>query len=277
MKTTVAPYETAVKCLRIECTNGLTVRLTRYPVDLVMSNDEVYQSGTGYDFTGYSSTASLTPAAIDLDGFLGFAGVTRDAIQSGVFDGARCYLFACDFLSPVEDYEPIVASIMGKTTIEDNRYKVEEMALVDALNQSVGKSYTAQCGKVFGGQEYAGCKKALGPLTVTGTLTAVTSSAIIRDAARGEAADYFAAGTVRFTSGLNAGLKPLEIKRHEADGTLETFEPFYYAPAIGDAYELIPGCRKRLTDCRDKWGNIINFGGFSNIPTGSQYGQFGTQ
>jgi len=277
MKTTVAPYETAVKCLRIECSNGLTVRLTRYPVDLVMSNGQVYQTGTGYDFTGYSATASLTPAAIDLDGFLGFAGVTRDAIQSGIFDGARCYLFACDFLNPVEDYEPIVASIMGKTTIEDNRYKVEEMALVDALNQSVGKSYTAQCGKTFGGQEYAGCKKALGPLTITGTLTAVTSSAIIRDASRSEAADYFAAGTLRFTSGLNAGLKPLEIKRHEADGTIETFEPFYYAPAVGDAYELIPGCRKRLSDCRDKWNNVINFGGFSNIPTGSQYGQFGTQ
>ncbi|WP_326526177.1 hypothetical protein, partial [Dokdonella sp.] len=65
MKTTVAPYETAVKCLRIECSNGLTVRLTRYPVDLVMSNGQVYQTGTGYDFTGYSATASLTPAAID--------------------------------------------------------------------------------------------------------------------------------------------------------------------------------------------------------------------
>ena len=99
----------------------------------------------------------------------------------------------------------------------------------------------------------------------------------MRDATRAEADDYFAGGTLRFTSGLNAGLKPLEIKRYEADGTLETFEPFYYAPAIGDAYEMIPGCRKRLADCRDKWNNVINFGGFSNIPTGSQYGQFGTQ
>ena len=73
MKTQVAPYETAVKCLRIECTNGLTVRLTRYPVDLVMSNATVYQSGTGYDFTGYSATATMSPSAIDLEGFLGFA------------------------------------------------------------------------------------------------------------------------------------------------------------------------------------------------------------
>jgi len=275
MKPQVAPYETAVKCLRIVCNNGLTVRLTRYPVDLVMSNGQVYQTGTGYDFTGYSATSSMSPSAIDLDGFLGFAGVTRDALSSGVFDGARCYLFATSFLNPVEDYEPIVASIMGKTTLEDNRYRVEEMSLVDALNQSVGKTYTAACPKTFGGQEYAGCKIDLAAITVTGTLSAVTSASILRDASRAEAADYFAAGTLQFTSGPNAGLKPMEIKRHEADGTLEVFEPFYYPPSIGDAYTLIPGCRKRLADCRDKWVNVINFGGFSNIPTSSQYGDVG--
>ncbi len=285
MKTQVAPYATAVKCLRIECTNGLVVRLTRYPVDLVMSNAMVYQSGTGYDFTGYSATATMSPSAIDLEGFLGFAGVTRDAIASGIFDGARCYLFATNFLAPVEDYEPIVASIMGKTTLEDDKYRVEEMALVDALNQSVGKTYSAACQKTFGGQEYAGCMIDLGPLTVTGTLSAVTSSSIVRDAGRSEAADYFGLGTLQFTSGLNAGLKPMEIKRHEADGTLETFEPFHYPPTIGDAYSLIPGCRKRLEDCRDKWepilltgkGNVDNFGGFSNIPTSSQYAEIGTR
>ena len=285
MKTQVAPYATAVKCLRIECTNGLVVRLTRYPVDLVMSNAMVYQSGTGYDFTGYSATATMSPSAIDLEGFLGFAGVTRDAIASGIFDGARCYLFATNFLAPVEDYEPIVASIMGKTTLEDDKYRVEEMALVDALNQSVGKTYSAACRKTFGGQEYAGCMITLGPLTVTGTLSAVTSSSIVRDAGRSEAADYFGLGTLQFTSGLNAGLKPMEIKRHEADGTLETFEPFHYPPTIGDAYSLIPGCRKRLEDCRDKWepilltgkGNVDNFGGFSNIPTSSQYAEIGTR
>ena len=285
MKTQVAPYATAVKCLRIECTNGLVVRLTRYPVDLVMSNAMVYQSGTGYDFTGYSATATMSPSAIDLEGFLGFAGVTRDAIASGIFDGARCYLFATNFLAPVEDYEPIVASIMGKTTLEDDKYRVEEMALVDALNQSVGKTYSAACQKTFGGQEYAGCMIDLGPLTVTGTLSAVTSSSIVRDAGRSEAADYFGRGTLQFTSGLNAGLKPMEIKRHEADGTLETFEPFHYPPTIGDAYSLIPGCRKRLEDCRDKWepilltgkGNVDNFGGFSNIPTSSQYAEIGTR
>lgn len=35
--------------------------------------------------------------------------------------------------------------------------------------------------------------------------------------------------------------------------------------------------RKRLADCRDKWANVVNFGGFSNVPTSSQYGAVGTK
>lgn len=276
MKTTVAPFETLAICLRIVCTNGTTIRVTRYPRDLVMSNGQVYLTGSGFDFTGYEATNGFSPSAIDLDGILGYAGVSRAAVASGVFDGARAYLFACNYLSPVEDYEPITASLLGKATLTRNGYRFEEMALVDALNQTVGKTYTPACPKRFGGQEYAGCKINLAAITVTGTLTAVTSQSLLRDAARGEAADYFAYGTLQFTSGANAGLKPLEIKRHEADGTFETFEPFYYLPAVGDAYTLIPGCRKRLQDCRDKWGNVVNFGGFPNMPTSSVYSQIGS-
>jgi uncharacterized phage protein (TIGR02218 family) len=275
MKPQVADYRYRVLCLRIVPKSGPTIRLTHHPRDLVMSNGEIYLSGSGYDFTGYSASSSMSPAMIDMEGIAGMAGIGRDQIASGVFDNAKCYLFATTWNNPVEDYEPIVASILGKTTLMDDRYKVEEMALIDALNQSVGFTYTASCPKTFGGQEFAGCKKDLAPLTVTGTLTAINTNSLFGDAARTEPDDYFAAGTIQFTSGANAGLKPLEIKRYDVNGTIETFEPWYYAPAIGDAYIMIPGCRKRLEDCRDKWNNIVNFGGFSHIPTGSQYAEIG--
>jgi uncharacterized phage protein (TIGR02218 family) len=275
MKAAVADRHYRVICLRIVPVTGSPIYLTRHPRPLVMSG-HTYLSGSGYDFSGYSAEASLSPAMIDLEGVAGLAGIGYAEIASGLFDNARAYLFATTWNAPVEDEEPIVASFLGKTTLMDGRYKIEEMALIDALNQSVGGTYTPQCPKTFGSQVYAGCKKALGPLTVTGALSAVTSASIVRDAARAEAADYFAAGTLQFTSGANAGLKPLEIKRHEADGTIEVFEPFYYLPVIGDTYTLIPGCRKRLVDCRDKWNNVVNFGGFSNIPTSSQYAARGS-
>lgn len=278
MKATVADYQYRVMCLRIVPQTGATIKLTHYPRDLKMSNGAIYLSTSGYEFTGYSAASNLSPAMIDIDGIAGLAGIGKDEIASGLFDNARCYLFATTWMAPVEDYEPIVASIMGKTTMMDSRYRIEEMALIDALNQTVGKTYTAGCPKTFGGQEFAGCKKALGPITVTGTITSVTSTTIFRDSARAEAVDYFGVGTIKFTTGLNAALKPLEIKSYAANGTIETYEPFYYAVAVGDAYTMIPGCRKRQDqDCRDKWNNVINHGGFKNIPTTSQYASIGNK
>lgn len=273
MKATVAPYATRAFCLRIVCTNGLTIRLTRYPFDLTMSNGQVYQSGSGYDVTAITASSNFSPSAIDLEGILGFAGVTRDLIASGTFDNARAYLFACNFLAPVEDYEPILASMLGKATLMDDKYVIEEMGLVDLLNQSVGQTYTALCTHTFGDDR---CGKNLASLTVTGTLTHVTSNYAFRDSARAEAANYFTAGTIAFTSGANAGLKAQEIKIHAADGSIEVFEPFHYTPAVGDAYSLIPGCRKRKVDCQG-WNNVVNAMAFWDIPTGSAYSQIGGQ
>ncbi len=287
MKSTVAPYQTAAWCVRIECTNGTIVRLTSYPTDLTMSNAEVYKTDSGYQQTAFTSSSSFSPSSIDIEGVVAVGGVSREALVSGVFDNARAYIFKCNFLSPVEDYEPVTSGFFGKTTLEDDKYTIQGMSLVDALNQSSGKSYQAPCGNTFGD---AGCGITLSLVDVSGTLTHVTSAYVVRDSGRSEVADWFGAGTIQFTTGANAGLKPLEIKGHAADGTITTFEPFYYLPTVGDAYILIPGCRKRLEDCRDKWMNVAvtsgthawktfpnkgGFFGFSYIPTASVVQQIG--
>lgn len=271
MKPTVAPYATRAFCLRVVCTNGLTIRLTRYPHDLTMSNSQVYLAGSGYDVTAISASSNFSPSAIDLEGFLGFAGITRDVIASGTFDNARVYLFACDFLNPVEDYEPMLASMLGMATLLDDRYVIEEIGLIDLLGQSVGNTYTALCSHSFGD---ARCGKSLTALTVTGTLTHVSNNYAFRDSARAESAEYFTAGTIVFTSGLNAGLKAQEIMTHAADGSISLFEPFHYLPSVGDAYSLIPGCRKRKTDCQ-AWNNVVNAMAFWDIPTTSTYAEIG--
>lgn len=276
MKAVVADYRYRCHGLRIECANGLVVRLTDYPRDLVMSG-QTYRADNGYQFTGSQSGTTMSPAVMDLEGVVSLAGIARAAVASGVFDGARMYCFATSWRAPVEDEEPIGAAILGKATLRDDRYRIEMMALIDALGQSVGRTYAPACDKVFGGQEYAGCKVDLAPITVTGSISSVTNNFTFRDDTRAESADYFGAGIIRFTSGPNAGLPQKEIKRHDADGTVEIFEPFHYAISVGDEYEMVPGCRKRLEDCRDKWANILNFGGYSFVPVGSKYQEIGTK
>jgi len=277
MKPVVADYHYRCHCLRIVATNGTIVRLTDHPRDLLMSGGQIYKTDSGYQFTGAQGTTTTSPGVMDLEGVLAIAGIDRDEVASGVFDGARLYCFATAWNAPVEDEEPVGAATLGRTTIVDDRYKIEMMALIDALNQSVGSTYTAACPKTFGGQEFAGCKVDLAPITVTGTVTHVTDGTTWRDSARTEAADWFALGTVTWTAGANAGLKAQEIKRYELDGTVETYEPAYYGVTVGDTYSLAPGCRKRLEDCRDKWDNVINFGGYSFVPVSSQYQQIGTK
>lgn len=275
MKSAVADYRYRVLCLRIIPAVGSPIYLTDHPRDLTMSG-HTYLSTSGYQFTGYDSRADFSPASIDIEGVAGVAGISRAAVASGVFDGARCYVFATTWTYPVEDQEPIVSGVFGKTTLLDDRFQIDGVSLIDALNQSVGQIYGAACPKTFCGQEYGGCMASLAANTVTGILTSVTSASVFASSARTEPNDTFGAGTIQFTSGPNAGLKALEIKSF-AGGVITTYEPFYYLPVVGNSYSMVRGCRKRLSDCQNRVGgsNVLNFGGFPWIPTGSTYAQVG--
>ena len=116
--------------------------------------------------------------------------------------------------------------------------------------------------------------------TVTGTLTSVTSASVFRDSGRGEADDTFGAGTIQFTGGANAGLKPLEVKSFSG-GTITTFEPFYYLP-IGRRHvqhgAWLPQASGRLSKPLERittYSNVANFGGDLWIPSGSTYATVG--
>ena len=274
MKSAVADRRYKIHCLRIVPLWGATVYLTDHVRDVVLGAN-TYKTDSGYEFSGLALEDNMSPGVLDLTGVANIAGIDMDEIVAGVFDGARVYAFATTWNAPVVDEEPLGVAILGKTKLDDDRYTIEMMMLIDALNQSVGKTYMANCQKVFGGTEFAGCQVALGPITVTGTLTDVTSNSVFRDSTRAEVADYFGGGTVTFTTGANAGLKPIKIKEYAADGTITVHEAFHYPVAAGDAYTLVPGCRHRQEDCRDKWANILNFGGFSWVPTQSTYTQVG--
>jgi len=257
---------------------GPVVYLTEYIHDLTMDG-HAYKTDSGYEFTGLAAEANMAPGVMDLTAIADLAGIGFDQVRAGVFDNARVYCFATTWLNPVEDEEPLGVAFMGKTKTADKRYTIELMMMIDALNQAVGKTYNVMCQKRFGGQEYAGCKVDLAAITVTGTLTGANEDRMtFQDTARTEAADWFGEGTLAFTTGGNAGLKPMEIKTYGATGIIICYEAFHYPVQIGDEYIMIPGCRKRgAEDCRDKWHNQYNFGGFPHIPLSSDYVRLGGQ
>lgn len=268
MKPAVAPWQRPLYAMRIEChNNGPVVRIVEYPYDISIGGD-LYRNSTGYSFTGIQGGTNMTPGVIDLTALVGAAPeITIPTIQAGIFDHARVYVFCTDWANPVEDEEQVALCIFGKVKIEDDKYITECMTLIDLLNTPVGDSYSALCSLVFGGQEYGGCKIDLGPLTVMGTLTAVVSQYEFEDSSRTEPDDYFGAGDIYFTTGANEGVPRQRVKAFTSvGGVIETTEPFPFPPEVGDEYVMIPGCRKRLIDCRDKWDNVPRRRGFDWVP-----------
>lgn len=292
MKSAVADYKTRIFAIRIESTNGNdVVRLIDYPHDLSIGGN-VYRSDSGYEFTQYGATNSASPSVIDLEGVLLAAGIDLDSITAGVWDNAKGYIFATSWTNPVVDEEPIAKFLFGKVRLEDDRYVVELMHLIDALNQSVGLSHGPLCVNTLFDENLDGetfarskCGLSLAAYKVTGTITAVTSNQVFVDASRAEADDYFGVGSIRFTSGNNfdAGVRSAVIQSYVGvlspntnNGTITLFEAMPFAVQVGDTYEMIPGCRKQLAICRDKYSNVVNVtsGGFLAFPhliTQAQY------
>ena len=292
MKSHVADYRSRVYCARIEPVGDQPVlRFTSYPTALKMSNGEVYTANNGYEFSGLSSSSSMSASSIDLDGIFQEGGVTLDDMNSGVYDNARVYVFATSFTNPIEDEEELSLLFWGKSESSDDKYRVQLMGAKDVLSQKVGRSYAPTCPWTLFDQHINGDliastrSRCTGPRSapdgpqmadylVTGTLTEVVSQYEFSDSARGEVEDWFGYGEIQFTTGPNAGLRPSQIKVF-AGGSFTLHEALFYQPSVGDEYKAIPGCRKRLEDCRDKFGNAINAGAQFHVPTKSQYSQRG--
>ena len=132
--------------------------------------------------------------------------------------------------------------------------------------KQIGDLYQPMCRAKLGDSM---CKVDVESLRVTSTLTAVATRRTFTDTARGEAADWYGAGVFRVLAGPYAGM---EIEVHAfVSGVFTLALPLPFDPTVGMAYSVIPGCRKRhergglfpagVSDCKDKFNNVINFQG----------------
>ncbi len=254
----------------------------------------MYLSNSIFDRTSVVLETSARGALIDIKGFFDATGLQRDQINSGLLDNARVYDFATTWSDPIEDEEEIILSTMGKATVSDGKYTIECMGLLDALTQSVGNTFGPLCTHILfdetldgdiistdrsrcTGPRSAPDGPALADYKVTGTLTSVTSTKVFADSSRAEAAGYFDYGSIKFTSGDNAGLRSLKIKKHTAGGTIELYHAPHYAVQVGDTYEMVPGCdHQRLGDCFTKFNNCKNCNGYDYMAPPEAYKEFGS-
>src|SRR5690606_16210619 len=132
----------------------------------------------------------------------------------------------------------------------------------------VGRTFQASCDAALGDPR-CGIDLENGIYKGSGVVTdLIRDRAFAASGLAGFASDWFASGTLDWTSGANAGRK-VEVLAHGLSGgvaTLTLLEAPVRAIAEGDAFIARAGCDKRLETCSARFANAVNFRGFPSIP-----------
>lgn len=248
---------TTAVAIKITRTDGEVFAFTSHDVDDTIDS-VAYSASPGLDASAIVIAASAAVGNMELTTLHDGTLFTTADILGGVWRNAAFIIFRYNWNSISDGVHTLLVGTLGEFTVNRNSVTVELRDLRQYLQQPVGDASSKTCRARLGDDR---CTKDLTAFTYSGTITAVTSNQVFRDAARAEGLAWFDEGEITFTSGPNAGI-PAKVKSFAANGTFTLALPLYGTVAVGHTYTAIAGCRKRLEeDCRDKFDNVINFVG----------------
>lgn len=231
----------------------------------------------------FSPCGSLEGSAMEISATLGEVGdqeltglitddrMTAADLAGGVYQGARVEVWLYPWSDaggeiPVKLGDSVVASVSQGET----QYIVQTRSQGELLSEvALLETVTPTCRYIFGD---ARCTVDLVPLQHDGAVTGIVlpstrinaSARVFNDSAVTDADGYYDGGKIVWLTGANAG-QSSEIKSYEANQFI-VWDPFLNPIQIGDTYRATPGCNLSKSDCKDRWANYVNFGGFPDIP-----------
>ena len=254
---------TLAVCLEIVRQDGAAYRFTSCDKDVILDGNR-YAAGPGLDLSEIAQSAGLATDNLELRILYADAAITRDDLLAGRWDNATFAIRECNYERPQDGSNLLVTGTTGEAKIARNDgFTLEFRSLKQALQKPVGIVTQKTCRNRLGDTN---CKVALGPFTRTGVaVTSVVSQRVflassLTAGSPTTSAGYYTEGIVTFTTGANAGTSR-KIRVHGASGRIECLAPFAFTVQVGDLFTAVAGCQKRLSDCRDKFGNVLNFNG----------------
>ena len=247
---------TIATALKITRADGEVFGFTTHDTDDVVAGVP-YRANPGLEVTDIALSADAAVGNLQLTTLHDGTVFTLAEVQNGVWSNASFLIFRYNWSNPADGIDILLAGTVGEFQLRQNTISAELRDLRQYLQQSVGDASSKTCRARLGD---ARCKKNLAAFTLTSLVSAVTSNRVFCSATRTEAAGWFDEGEIQFLGGANNG-RHVKIKTF-ASGWFTLAMPVFAPISIGDAYQAIAGCRKRLEeDCRDKFNNVLNFVG----------------
>ena len=254
---------------------SLVVSSVLYRADQVRFDGMRYKVSVGLDVDEQTITIAYAPTET-VDGV-----PFGQALRTGVFDG--CYVrrsraFYVAWTQPPVGVVPLFA---GRVSTIDQVGRVEAQVRIKSLPlllDTLMPRNTYQTGCIHGLFD-TGCglikanyrmtwSVAAGP--TNGTIPMPSDLPPLPAALAGntEGLDIFVQGTILFTSGVNEGLyRTIKGISTAAPHSLDLVYPLETPPAVGDTFNIWPGCDKTSATCAARFNNLGRFRGYPYTPS----------
>jgi uncharacterized phage protein (TIGR02218 family) len=256
---------TLCHCWRVARKDGAILGFTDHDRDLVIDS-VTYKAATGFTATAIEDQLGLAVSNLDVDGALSSAAITEDDLNAGLYDDAAVTIMRVNW-QDVSQRVILRSGFLGQVTRGEASFSAELRGLAAKLDQSAGRVFQRTCAWELGD---ARCQIDLGAAAHHGSGTVESVISNFEFTASGIdsfASGVFSRGKIAWTSGDNAGLQ-VEVKTY-SQGTpsrLSLFLPMPRPMQADDAFTITAGCDKSLATCRDRFSNVVNFGGFPHMP-----------
>jgi uncharacterized phage protein (TIGR02218 family) len=261
-------------CIAITRADGQAFYFTDCDQPIVFGGN-TYLSVDGYTPTQMQSSADFTVDHVEVVAYLQSAAISEADLMAGKWDDAAVQMFMVNRKNLAHGAYQMRYGMLGQIHVTSpGQYQAELRGLTQWVQKQIGSLIMPSCRWTLGDINSAGavpnshCTVNLPALAVTGVaVTSVTSNQAFHASSLGQADGYFTSGFLTWTSGLNNGRSADVQASALSGGSIVLQLPMLNNIQIGDLFTIYPGCQKRkLADCLNKFNNVINFGGFAEMP-----------
>jgi uncharacterized phage protein (TIGR02218 family) len=253
-------------CWRITPRERPALGFTDHDRDLVFDGT-VFEAASGLSSSEVKSSVGLAVDNLEVVSALVSDRLSEAALAAGDFDDATVEIFRVDWSDPSLRLM-VRRGSLGEVRRSGTAFTAEVRGLSHYLQQTRGRIFQFGCDADLGDSR-CGVELDDPAFSADAAVVEVRGARLVVASGLDLFVDgWLTRGSVRFTSGANAG-RITEIRRHAVVGGAATLELWAFSGqplAPGDTFVARAGCDKQFATCRAKFANAVNYRGFPHMP-----------